>query len=160
MAHSYCHSHSGPRKIVGFCGWAKAGIGTKQCEHREPTKRPPRPAATPPRNHPRNLSISWGPMEGNLGHDKNVASSPPVEEYPKGEVVFCQKALILLLRTLSTTPSHLRHPSKESPTKFINFAGPDGGELGTTSTCVACGLRPCRILRFAWIHCERSVAIQ
>ena len=26
--------------------------------------------------------------------------------------------------------------------------------------CVACGLRPCRILRFAWIHCERSVAIQ
>ncbi len=25
--------------------------------------------------------------------------------------------------------------------------------------CVACGLRPCRILRFAWIHCERSAAI-
>jgi len=33
------------------------------------------------------------PPEGNLGHDKNVASSPPVEEYPKGEVVFCPESI-------------------------------------------------------------------
>ena len=34
---------------------------------------------------------------------------------------------------------------------------------GGAFLCVACGLRPCRILRFAWIHCEqawRSAAIQ
>ena len=84
MAHSYCHSRSGPRKIARFCGWAKAGIGTKQCEHREPTKRPPRPADTPP-------------PEGNLLRPCCGLSSPPsgpaklinfvgdsVEEYPIG----------------------------------------------------------------------------
>ncbi len=27
-----CHSCSGPHKSVRFCGWAKAGIGTIQCE--------------------------------------------------------------------------------------------------------------------------------
>ena len=84
MAHSYCHSRSGPHKIARFCGWAKAGIGTKQCEQREPTKRPPRPAATPP-------------PEGNLLRSCCGLSSPPsgptklinfvgdsVEEYPIG----------------------------------------------------------------------------
>ena len=28
----YCHSCSGPRGIDKFRGWAKAGIGTMQCE--------------------------------------------------------------------------------------------------------------------------------
>ena len=87
----FCHSCSGSRKIARFCGWAKAGIGTKQCERSEPNKR----------TLPVALACATPPLEGNLVRDKNVASSPPsgptklinfvgdsTEEYPKREVVF------------------------------------------------------------------------
>ena len=40
--------------------------------------------------------------------------------------------IILLIGALiqETTPSY-GHPSTKSPTKFINFAGPDGGEFSS-----------------------------
>ena len=83
-------------------------------------------------------------MEGNLLRSQCVLSSPPVEEYPKGEVVFCLK-VPKYNYALSRPLRPSGHPSKESPTKFINFAGPDGGELS---------------LFWKHCHCECNEAIQ
>ncbi len=60
-----------PTKFINFAG-PGAGMTIRSVRHRRAQlllskiDDTPVPRTTPPRNHPQNLAILWGPMEGNL----------------------------------------------------------------------------------------------